>query len=147
MRVADILKSKGDDVVTVHSWTRLDQAVDLLAGPPSIGALVVSDDGHGHVSGTLSERDIIRGLCRDGVSLLDGTVADVIVRGVPVCSPEDTLARLMATMTRSRHRHLPVLSGNGVLCGIVSIGDLVRHRLEELQLETDVLRDMYVARL
>ncbi len=144
MRVADILKIKGDAVVTVHSWTPLNSAIDLLAGPPAIGALVVSDDGHGQVSGVVAERDVIRGLHRRGASMLDRTVAEVMVRGVPVCSPEDTISALMATMTRSRHRHMPVLSG-GVLCGIVSIGDLVRHRLDEMQLETDVLRDLYVA--
>ncbi|MBN9096635.1 MULTISPECIES: CBS domain-containing protein [unclassified Pseudonocardia] len=144
MRVADILKVKGDTVVTVRSWTPLRSAIDLLAGPPAIGALVVSDDGHGHVSGIVAERDIIRGLHRRGASTLEQTVADVMVRGVPVCSPEDPITKLMATMTRSRHRHLPVLS-DGVLCGIVSIGDVVRHRLDEMQLETAVLRDMYVA--
>lgn len=144
MRVADILKVKGDTVVTVHSWTPLGSAIDLLAGPPAIGALVVSDDGHGHVSGIVAERDIIRGLHRRGAATLDQTVADVMVRGVPVCAPEDPISGLMATMTRSRHRHLPVLS-DGVLCGIVSIGDVVRHRLDEMQLETAVLRDMYVA--
>lgn len=144
MRVADILKVKGDAVVTVHSWTTLSHAIDLLAGPPAIGALVVSDDGHGHVSGIVTERDIIRWLHRRGGSTPEQTVAEVMVRSVPACSPEDPISGVMATMTRSRHRHLPVLS-EGVLCGIVSIGDVVRHRLDEMQLETAVLRDMYVA--
>lgn len=67
-------------------------------------------------------------------------------RNCPTCSPADTLQQVMAVMTRTRHRHLPVVDADGVLCGIVSIGDVVKHRLGEIELERDVLRDAYVAR-
>ncbi len=138
MRVADIVQVKGSAVTTVHSWTAPAAAIELLTGPPPIGALVVGDDGHGHVNGIVTERDVIRALRRDGTALLDSTVADVMVHHVPTCTPDDLVSGVMAAMTRSRNRHLPVVEG-GVLCGLVSIGDVVRHRLDEMLLETDVL--------
>lgn len=144
MKVADILRLKGDLVHTVHSWTPVTEAVDRMVGPPAIGALVVCDDGQGHVNGLVTERDLIRGLRTAGVALCGKTVADVMTHHVPVCDPQDTLTALMTTMTRSRYRHLPVVR-DGTLCGLVSIGDVVRHRLQEMQLESDVLRDMYLA--
>jgi CBS domain-containing protein len=144
MKVADILRLKGSTVHTVHSWTPVVEAVQRMAGPPPIGALVVCDDGRGHVGGLITERDLIRGLRTIGAAMCEKTVAEFMTRHVPVCAPEDTLTHLMRQMTRSRYRHLPVVQA-GVLCGLVSIGDVVRHRLEEVQLEADVLRDMYLA--
>jgi len=144
VKVADILRLKGDTVQTVHSWTPMAEAVDRMAGPPPIGALVVCDDGRGHVDGLITERDLIRGLQAMGATLCQRTVAEVMTRHVPVCSPQDNLTELMKKMTRSRYRHLPVVQ-SGTLCGLVSIGDVVRHRLQEMQLESDVLRDMYMA--
>ncbi|MBN9096983.1 MULTISPECIES: CBS domain-containing protein [unclassified Pseudonocardia] len=144
MKVADILQRKGDTVHTIFSWNTVAEAVTRLAGPPAIGALVVCDNAHGHVDGIVTERDIIRALKDSHGPVGEMAVADVMSRYVPVCSPEDTLAHLMAQMTRSRQRHLPVVR-DGALCGLVSIGDVVRHRVEEMQLEADVLRDMYLA--
>ncbi len=144
MKVADILKTKGDDVRTVPSWTPVPDAVRLLAGPPPIGALVVSDDGNGGVHGIISERDLVRRLGTDGARLLELTVAEVMTRHVVTCTMDDTLDAVMAEMTRRRHRHLPVVR-NERLCGLVSIGDVVRHRLAEMRTETGVLRDMYLA--
>jgi CBS domain-containing protein len=146
MRAADILKAKGRAVRTVHSWTQAAAAVRLLIGPPPIGALVVSDDGHGHVAGMITERDIIRGLRILGPQALNRPVSALMSRHhIAVCAPHDTLAQVMNTMTRFHQRHLPVVE-NGTLCGIVSIGDVVDHRLVEIQLETNVLRDMHAAR-
>ncbi|TCK21633.1 CBS domain-containing protein [Pseudonocardia endophytica] len=144
MKVADILRIKGDDVTTVPSWTSMAEAVQLLSGPPAIGALVVSDDGRGRLDGIVSERDVVRRLAADGPSLLERTVGDVMVHLPESCTPEDTLAEVMATMTRSRHRHLPVVVG-GRIRGLISIGDVVRQRLAEMTTETGVLRDIYLA--
>ena len=137
MKVESILESKGHDVQTVVSDLSLVLAIHQLS-TKGIGALVVSDDGRG-VNGLLSEREVVRGLAKHGAGLLDLRVRDVMARSVPVCSSQDTIRAAMAEMTRSRNRHLPVVDG-GVLAGLISIGDVVKHRLEELELEALVLR-------
>lgn len=144
MKVADILKIKGDEVRTVWSQAPVSEAVRRLAGPPSIGALVVSDDGRGSVDGIISERDLVRRLGTDGAGLLSLTVADVMTHHVVTCTPEDSLDDVMVEMTRRRHRHLPVVR-DGRLGGLVSIGDVVLHRLAEMRTEAGVLRDIYLA--
>jgi CBS domain-containing protein len=122
------------------------EAVRLLTGPPTIGALVVCDDADQHVAGLLTERDIVRALHRGGVSMLTGHVADVLTQHrVATCGPGDSVTELMTMMTRYRQRHVPVVD-NGGLRGLVSIGDVVAHRLAEMQLENGVLRDIYVTR-
>ena len=138
MKVESILKSKGRDVQIVGFEVSLVLAVHLLSSR-SIGALVVSADGRA-VDGLLGEREIVRGLAKHGAALLDLRVRDVMLRDVPVCSSQDTIRDAMAEMTRSRNRHLPVVDG-GALAGLISIGDVVKHRLEELELEASVLRD------
>lgn len=142
MNVESILKVKGSEVETVAPDALTVFAVHKLT-TAGIGALVVSADGV-RLEGVISERDVVRGLSRRGARLLDLPVADVMTRRVPVCSPDDTLAHVMAEMTRTRHRHLPVIR-EGRLCGLVSIGDIVKHRLEDLELEASVLRDAYRA--
>jgi len=144
MKVADMLGSKGYDVQTIYSWSSTGDAIRRLAGPPTIGALVVCDNGRDGVTGLITERDVVRGLSRHGGGVTERPVGDLMSRHVPVCSPQDSLAQVMAQMTRWRFRHLPVLQ-DGVLCGLLSIGDAVQHRLKEVQLESDVLRDMYLA--
>ncbi len=138
MKVESILKSKGRDVQIVGSEVSLVLAVHQLSSR-TIGALVVSDDGR-TLDGLLSEREIVRGLAKHGAALLDLRVRDVMLRHVPVCSSQDSIRDAMAEMTRSRNRHLPVVDG-GALAGLISIGDVVKHRLEELELEALVLRD------
>ncbi len=138
MKVESILKTKGHDVQTVTAELSVVLAVHHL-NTKMIGALVVSDDGR-RVAGLLSEREIVRGLAKYGTGLLDLRVANVMARNVPVCSPNDTIGQVMAEMTRSRNRHLPVVDA-GTLCGLISIGDVVKHRLEDLELEARVLRD------
>ncbi len=142
MKVEGILKAKGTEVETISPDATVPLALHKLS-TMGIGALVVSTDGR-EVLGTVSERDIVRALNRHGERILELKVADVMSRGGPVCTPDESLHDLMADMTRSRHRHIPVVEG-GQLCGVVSIGDVVKHRLEEMELEVNVLRDHYIA--
>jgi CBS domain-containing protein len=144
MKVRDILGSKGRRVITIRPDATLSTAVHRLV-LERIGALVVSEDGR-RVAGVLSERDIVRGLASQGTDLLStgSRVADLMSRNPITCTPEDTVKHVMSEMTRQRVRHLPVLE-DGVLAGIVSIGDIVKSRLEEVELEAVVLREAYIA--
>ncbi|HVL05786.1 MAG TPA: CBS domain-containing protein [Acidimicrobiales bacterium] len=142
MKVQDVLMVKGQVVETIRPDAKVLIAVHRMR-MQNVGALVVSRDGE-RVEGVLSERDVVRGLTRHGAGLLDMGVVAVMSRAVPVCSPADSLVAVMAQMTRSRHRHVPVVDGDGRLCGIVSIGDVVKHRLADMELETSVLRDAYL---
>lgn len=144
MKVQDVLMAKGQAVETIRPDAKVLIAVHRMR-MQNVGALVVSRDGE-KVEGVLSERDVVRGLTRHGADLLDMSVVAVMSRTVPVCAPDDSLAGLMAVMTRSRNRHVPVVDGSGRLCGIISIGDVVKHRLEEMELEANVLRDAYLTR-
>ena len=143
MKVEGILKAKGYDVQTVGPETGVVLAVDRLSSM-QIGALVVSGDGT-TVEGVISERDVVRALAHHGQRVLDMKVADVMARRVPVCSPDDAIVDVMAQMTRTRNRHVPVVE-DGCLSGIVSVGDVVKYRLEEMELEASVLRDAYLTR-
>ena len=146
MKVEDILKAKGRSVETIEPDATIAEAVGLLNGPPQIGALVIcSDEGQRPIAGTLTERDIIRALGKYGAKLLTKRVTDVMSRNVPVCAPQDSIARLMQQMTASRYRHLPVVH-RGKLVGLVSIGDVVKARISDMELETGLLRDLYIAR-
>lgn len=142
MKVESILRSKGDHVETIRPESTVALAVHTMT-TKGIGVLVVSVDGE-RVQGVISERDVVRALTRRGPDLLALRVGDVMSTAVPVCSPDATIKDVMAQMTTSRQRHLPVVDG-GRLCGIVSIGDMVKNRLEELELETLVLREAYIA--
>jgi len=137
MNVETILRHKGRRVATTRSYAPLAEAIDTLRRY-GIGALVVSDDGTS-VDGILSERDVVFGLARYGTKLMDLTVADIMTRSVVTCGPDDLIAELMAEMTNRRIRHFPVVR-NGRLCGIVSIGDLVKSRLDEIEYEASSLR-------
>ncbi len=143
MKVRDMLRAKGDHVETILPDATVTMAVHKLVAN-NIGALVVSVDG-AEVLGVFSERDVVRALARQGAQLLELRVRDVMSRGTPWCAPDDPLSRVMAEMTRSRNRHLPVVD-DGRLQGLVSIGDVVKHRMEEIELQSNVLRDAYIAR-
>lgn len=143
MKVEHILRNKGADVEVVRPDAKVLMAVHRMR-MQNVGALVVTRDEM-RVEGVLSERDIVRGLARHGAELLDMSVVAVMSRNVPVCAPGDLLTLVMAQMTRTRNRHIPVVE-DGQLCGIVSLGDVVKHRLEEMELETNVLRDAYLTR-
>lgn len=142
MKVAAILKGKGDRVVTVRPHASVASVIQRLR-LERIGAAIVSADGV-TMDGIVSERDIVNGLAERGPELLDLKVADIMVREVHTCAAGDDLKDIMAKMTQRRIRHVPVVEG-GRLCGIVSIGDIVKNRLDELELETTVLREAYIA--
>jgi CBS domain-containing protein len=137
MNVEAILRSKGGAVATVAPHARIAEAAAMLRRE-GIGALVVSRDGNA-VDGIISERDIVHGLAGLGAGLLDTKVETLMTRRVFTCSPRDTIADLAAEMTQRRIRHIPVLR-DGALAGIVSIGDVVKARLDEMEYETSSLR-------
>jgi CBS domain-containing protein len=143
MKIADILATKGSSVHSVRPWATVAELVDRL-GELHIGALLVLDES-GAIRGIVSERDVVRALGRHGAELLTMPVTAVLTSEVRTCSPQETVAVAMARMTAGRFRHLPVLEG-GALVGMVSIGDLVKNRLREMELETGVLRDVVIAR-
>ena len=142
MNVEEILRMKGRAVETASPDTQTVFVVHQMMAK-GIGAVVVSPDGE-RAEGIVSERDIVRGLNKHGSQLLDLSAAEVMSRRMSVCSPQDSLKQVMGEMTRARNRHVVVLD-QGKLSGLVSIGDIVKHRLEELELETSVLRDAYRA--
>jgi CBS domain-containing protein len=137
MNVETILHNKGRAVATIRPDDTVGAAVDALISR-NIGALVASEDGE-NVDGIISERDIVHALSRHGTGLLSLTVAEVMTRPVVTCDPTESVGELMAEMTNRRIRHLPVVR-DGRLCGIVSIGDLVKNRLDEIEYEAKSLR-------
>ena len=137
MNVETILGTKGRAVATIRPEDTVGAAVEALVSG-NIGALVASEDGE-HVDGIVSERDIVHALARHGDALLALTVAEVMTRSVVTCDPTESVAELMAEMTNRRIRHLPVVR-DGRLCGIVSIGDVVKNRLDEIEYEARSLR-------
>ena len=136
MRISDVIRRKGDLVVTVRSDETVERLIAML-DEHRIGALVVSDDD-GAVSGIVSERDVVRHLHSAGGSVLQQTVADIMTRDVFTCSPDDPIDELARQMTERRVRHVPVVV-DGRLRAIVSIGDVVKQRIDELQTERDQL--------
>lgn len=143
MKVASILRAKGESVATTLPDTTISTMVWELRSK-GIGALVVSQDGT-TVLGLISERDIVHGLTEHGAGLLGMCASQVMTKSVVTCTPEDSITNVMAQMTRHRVRHIPVVEG-GKLRGIVSIGDVVKYRLDELELEANVLREAYITR-
>ncbi len=141
MKVSSVLKSKGSDVHTIRPQETIQSVIKIFS-EKGIGALVVSDN-YVEVQGMISERDIILGLAKHGTDFLTMTVADVMQNG-NVCAPDDDLELVMSRMTTRRVRHI-VVSDNGLLCGIISIGDVVKKQLSDLEMETNVLRDVYRA--
>ncbi len=137
MNVQAILNAKGRAVVTIEPRAGIAEAVALMRRE-RIGAVVVSDDGV-RVGGILSERDIVHALADEGARTLELKVAELMTRHVYSCRLDDTVADLMAEMTTRRIRHLPVVE-NGRLGGIVSIGDVVKSRLDEVESEASSLR-------
>ncbi len=143
MRISSLLAEKGAPVATIDGAATVAEAVRALSAH-GIGALVVSADG-AHIQGIVSERDIVRRLDELGAALLGTTVASLMSTVVHTCTPEDDTESLMATMTQRRIRHVPVVS-DGVLAGIVSIGDVVKIRLGELEKDRNELVDYINAR-
>ncbi len=142
MKVQDILKAKGRRVVTVTPGATIHSLVRLMR-LERVGAVVVSKDGIS-LDGIVSERDVVVGLGEYGERLLDRQVSDLMTQSVRTCAPGDNIKDIMRTMTTNRVRHIPVVD-DGRLAGIVSIGDVVKNRLDDMELEANVLRDVALA--
>ena len=141
MRISEVLTGKAShEVVTVRSETTVRELVGLLAAQ-NIGAVVVSDDGSS-VHGIVSERDVVRRL-NDDEDVLDSPVSAIMSAEVRTCQGHQSVNELMVLMTEQRFRHVPVVDRDGRLSGIVSIGDVVKSRISELEFERDQL-DSYV---
>ena len=140
MTVETILRRKGTDVATIETDASIRRAADWLR-VKNIGALVVTS---GKALGLISEREIVHAFSRYGETAAAMTVKEIMRYGVVTVSPDESVSRVMQLMTRHRVRHMPVLR-DGKLAGIISIGDVVKHRLEDLESETNVLRDAYMA--
>ena len=138
MTVALILAGKSPDVITIQPHNTLHEASALLA-EKGIGAAIVTD-GAGHVVGVVSERDIVRAIARSGCDALKDPVSTHMTSEVETTEPVEVVDKVMEMMTRGRFRHLPVID-NHRLVGVVSIGDIVKYRLESMQSEYNAMRD------
>jgi CBS domain-containing protein len=136
MLIVTVLRTKGDFVATVPPAATVRELLDVLA-EHRIGAVVVSADGA--IDGIVSERDVVRHLGADGGALLDRPVSSIMTADVVTCGPEVSVEDLARTMTERRFRHVPVVDDAGALIGIVSIGDVVKSRILELESERDDL--------
>jgi CBS domain-containing protein len=139
VKISDVLRSKGAGVITVQPDETVSGLLALLA-EHRIGACVVSSDGS-RVDGIVSERDVVRHLHSTGTAVLSGPVSAIMTGDVTTGTSADDIAEMAGIMTEQRIRHVPVLDADGALVAIVSIGDIVKHRLSELQSERDQLRD------
>ncbi|MDP6831207.1 MAG: CBS domain-containing protein, partial [Alphaproteobacteria bacterium] len=135
------LAAKGNDVISVKIDETIARAAEVLFDN-RIGAILVQNE-EGLVEGVLSERDIVRGMAQIGSHCMEATVADLMTRNVVFCQPEDNIDTIMSVMTEHRIRHLPVMRGDQLL-GIISIGDVVKFRIEEIESEAAAMRQ-YIA--
>ena len=142
MHISDILNAKGTEVIATGPAETVAATARLL-NYQRIGAALVRD-AKDNVVGVISERDIIRGIAVNGARALDMEVRELMTREVVSCKPTDTISEVMRVMTTRRFRHLPVME-DGALKGMISIGDVVKYRLDESELETRVLRDYVIA--
>ena len=141
MNVAGILKGKGADIITAKA----DDAISVVAGllgKHRIGAVLVMGDAQ-DVQGVISERDIVRGLANSGSGCLNMKASELMTSDVISCAPSDTIDQVMSLMTDKRIRHLPVME-DGILKGFISIGDVVKRRMDEVEQEAAAMRD-YIA--
>ena len=144
MKVQDILKGKKNvAVLTVRPDDTVLKFVQLLRGE-GVGAMVVSQDG-GSLDGIISERDVVRALAVDESKVLKWPVSAIMTKAVITCSPDDGIAEVARMMTERRVRHLPVRDRDNHLVGVISIGDVLKHRIDEVQFEATVLRDIAIA--
>ena len=141
MNVASILKGKGADIITVKADDAISVVADLLS-EHRIGAVLVMDAAK-DVQGVISERDIVRGLASSGTGCLKMKASELMTSNVISCAPSDTIDQVMSLMTDKRIRHLPVMEG-GALKGFISIGDVVKRRMDEVEREAAAMRD-YIA--
>ena len=143
MNVADILRTKGAAVKTVSGGASALVVAQRLRRE-RIGAMIVTNDGSS-IEGIISERDLAYGLATYAGNLPNVAVSELMTKEVITCSPRDSVSEVAKVMTQRRIRHLPVKDGHQ-LVGIITIGDVLKHRLDEMQLEANVLRDYAIAR-
>jgi CBS domain-containing protein len=139
MDIESILAVKGRQVRTIRPDAKVAEAVRRMHAE-RVGALVVSEDG-AMIGGIISDRGIMNAIAERGVEVMHDTVASMMTHEVFTCTAQDHVSAIMALMTERRIRHIPVLDGNGRLNGLVSIGDVVKHRLDEIQLEAESMRE------
>ncbi|SOD92261.1 CBS domain-containing protein [Caenispirillum bisanense] len=139
MLIRSILEAKGTTVATTRSSATVRDAV-MTMRELGISALVVSD-AERRIDGIVSDRGIIRALADKGVGIMDNPVTEVMTRQVVTCGPEDHVTAVMNLMSERRIRHIPVADGDGLLAGLVSIGDVVKHRIDEIRDEAEHMRD------
>ena len=142
MNIEAILASKGREVSTIRPETLIAEAIRRMR-QERISALVVSEDG-ATIAGILSDRGIMNTIADQGIAVVEQSVRAAMTAEVFTCSPGDRIGAIMAAMTARRIRHIPVVEEDGRLCGIVSIGDVVKDRMDELETETKVLHE-YIA--
>lgn len=144
MKVQNILKAKKNvAVLTIRPDDTILKFVQLLR-VEGVGAMVVSRDGSS-LDGIISERDVVRALAVDGAKVLTFPVSAIMTKSVITCSPDDSIADVARMMTERRVRHLPVRDGDKNLVSVISIGDVLKHRIDEIQFEATVLRDIAIA--
>jgi CBS domain-containing protein len=141
MLLSDLIKNKGSETYRIGQQASVADAIQLLTDK-NIGALLV-DDADGKLAGIISERDIVRGMKPNGADLNSTPVSDLMTREMIYCSPADTVHKVMGIMASKRFRHLPIFDGDE-LCGVISIGDLVKFRILEVEAEAEALRQ-YIA--
>ena len=139
MDIEGILAGKGREVSTIRPETLVAEAVQRMRRE-RISALVVSTDGTS-IDGIISDRGIMHAIADRGVEVLKERIDRIMTKEVLTCSPQDSVSAMMAVMTERRIRHIPVTDGNRRLCGIISIGDVVKHRLDEIEREAEAMRD------
>jgi len=137
MKLAELIKGKQKEIVKIRDNSKIAMAASTMT-EAKIGALLVEDDA-GEIVGILSERDIVRGMGPHGADLHDVEVSELMTRNLIRCAPDDSVNEAMAMMTDRRIRHLPVFEGEA-LVGFISIGDLVKCRIMEVQTEAEALR-------
>jgi CBS domain-containing protein len=138
MNVKTILAAKGGDIIGIEPTADLAAAARLL-GKHRIGAVIIRGAG-GRLAGILSERDIVRAISEYGAEALSRPVGQVMTRNVATCGEDDTVGMIMERMTEGKFRHMPVVA-NGELIGVISIGDVVKQRVEEVEQESEAMRD------
>ena len=141
MSIENILRRKGPDVTTIGPEANIKSAAGWLRAK-NIGALVVTSGNA--ILGLISEREIVHAISRYGEIATSMPVSEIMQHGAITVSPAETVSRVMNLMTRHHVRHMPVIH-DGKLAGMISIGDVVKNRLDDLELETNVLRDAYIA--
>jgi len=140
MKVADILRTKpsGQDVVSITADSATKEAARLMAERRIGAVLVKGGSAPGGIAGILSERDVVRGLAERGAAVLDLPAGELMTKEVVTCAPEEAIRDVMEKMTEGRFRHVPVIE-NGQLAGLISIGDVVKHRLAETEAEVQMM--------